>query len=158
MSKIKINLLLISLFFCYGKLSSITLTNELGEDFFLSSNEILIAENDFIFKAENSIKIIQLTDDSVLVQDSAKVAREKLIKRLNRRKKIIASILSFPFPFGIIGLHRIYLGSEPYVPLAYIASLGGEIGIIPFIDFIVLVTTKDVKKYQDNPNLIMWQD
>ena len=55
-------------------------------------------------------------------------------------------------------LHRIYLGSKPYVPLAYIASLGGEIGIIPFIDFIVLLTTKDIKKYQDNPNLIMWQD
>ena len=158
MSKIKINLLLISLFFCYGKSSAVTSTNNLKEDFFLSSNEILIAENEFILIAGNSIQYTPFSEDSILVQDSAKIAREKLIKRLNRRKKIIASILAFPFPFGIIGLHRIYLGSKPYVPLAYIASLGGEIGIIPFIDFIVLVTTKDVKKYQDNPNLIMWQD
>ena len=158
MSKIKINLLLISLFFCYGKLSAVTVTNDLKEDFFFSSNKFLIIENDFTFIAENSIKIIELNDDFFLNQDSIKIAREKLIKRLNRRKKIIASILAFPFPFGIIGLHRIYLGSKPYVPLAYIASLGGEIGIIPFIDFIVLLTTKDIKKYQDNPNLIMWQD
>jgi TM2 domain-containing membrane protein YozV len=144
--------------FCYGKFSAVTITNDLKEDFFLSRNLILIPENDLIFHCEDSINFIQLGDDSLIVQDSAKIAREKLIKRLKRRKKIIATVLAFPFPFGIIGLHRIYLGTKPYVPLAYIASLGGEIGIIPFIDFVVLLTTKDVKKFQENANLIMWQD
>jgi TM2 domain-containing membrane protein YozV len=156
--KIKINLLLIVCFLGLGKLIAANYSNKLKEDFFLSSNEILIAENDSIFIGGNSIHFTSFSEDSILVQDSAKIEKEKLIKKLNRRKKIIASILAFPFPFGIIGLHRIYLGSKPYVPLAYISSLGGELGIIPFIDFIVLITTKDVKKYQDNPNLIMWQD
>jgi len=94
-SKIKINLLLISLFFCYGKLSAVTVINDLKEDFFFSSNKFLIIENDFTFIAENSIKIIELNDDFFLNQDSIKIAREKLIKRLNRRKKIIANLQVF---------------------------------------------------------------
>ncbi len=76
--------------------------------------------------------------------------------KLKRRKKIFATLLAFPVPFGIIGLHRIYLGTEPYVPLVYIATLGGAAGIVPFIDFIVLLLEKDISKYQNNPSIIMW--
>lgn len=76
--------------------------------------------------------------------------------KIMRRKKIISLILSFPLPFGILGLHRIYLGSKPYVPLVYIATIGGGFGIVPFIDFIVLLLEKDISKYINNPNVIMW--
>jgi TM2 domain-containing membrane protein YozV len=75
---------------------------------------------------------------------------------IKKRKKLIAALLAFPVPFGIIGLHRIYLGSKPYIPLIYIGTLGGCIGIIPFIDFIVICLEKDITKYCNNPNLIMW--
>jgi len=147
--KIKINLLLIVCFLSFGKIIAGSNTNELKEDFFLQQIN---------HDQKKIILFHQLSDDSLLIQDSVKTEKEKLILKLNRRKKIISSILAFPFPFGIIGLHRIYLGSKPYVPLAYIASLGGELGIIPFIDFMVLISSKDVKKFQDNPNLIMWSD
>jgi preprotein translocase subunit SecY len=33
-----------------------------------------------------------------------------------------------------------------------------SLGIIPFIDFVILLSTKDVTKFQDNPNLSMWAD
>lgn len=76
--------------------------------------------------------------------------------KLKQRKKIFATLLAFPVPFGIIGLHRIYLGTKPYVPLVYIATLGGAAGIVPFIDFIVLLLEKDISKYENNPSIIMW--
>ena len=71
-------------------------------------------------------------------------------------KKTIAALLAFPVPFGIVGLHRIYLGTKPYVPLVYIATLGGAAGIVPLIDFIFILLEKDIGKYEDNPNIIMW--
>lgn len=75
-------------------------------------------------------------------------------QRLN--KKITAVVLAFPFPFGIVGLHRIYLGTKPYVPVVYIATVGGVFGILPFIDFCVLVFDKDFDRYQNNSKVFMW--
>ena len=44
-------------------------------------------------------------------------------KKQKLNKRITSAVLAFPFPFGMVGLHRIYLGTKPYVPVAYIASL-----------------------------------
>ena len=73
-----------------------------------------------------------------------------------KNKKIVAVLLAFPFPFGIVGLHRIYLGCAPYVPVAYIGSLGGVFGILPFIDFCVLLLDKDIDRYINNKKIFMW--
>jgi TM2 domain-containing membrane protein YozV len=73
-----------------------------------------------------------------------------------KNKKVVATLLAFPFPFGIVGLHRIYLGCAPYVPVAYIGSLGGVFGILPFIDFCVLLLDKDIDRYLNNKKIFMW--
>ncbi len=79
-------------------------------------------------------------------------------KKRNQRKKIIASALAFPLPFGVLGIHRIYLGTKPYVPLVYIATLGGCAGILPLIDFFTLLTNKDISRFQCNTSIFMWVD
>ena len=73
-------------------------------------------------------------------------------------KKGIALILAFPFPFGMLGLHRIYLGTKPYMPFAYIGTLGGCFGILPLIDFISILTADDeaLKRFENNPKVFMW--
>jgi TM2 domain-containing membrane protein YozV len=73
-----------------------------------------------------------------------------------KNKKITAALLAFPFPFGIVGLHRIYLGTAPHVPVVYIGTLGGALGILPFIDFCVLMLDKDIETYIENKNVLMW--
>ena len=77
-------------------------------------------------------------------------------KKNDAHRKIIASVLAFPLPFGIIGLHRIYLGTKPYVPFVYIGTLGGGFGILPFIDFCVLLLDKDIDHYKSNAHIFMW--
>jgi TM2 domain-containing membrane protein YozV len=75
-------------------------------------------------------------------------------QRLNKR--ITAAVLSFPFPFGIVGLHRIYLGTDPHVPVVYIASLGGIFGLLPLMDFIAITFGHDFETYRNNGNVFMW--
>lgn len=77
-----------------------------------------------------------------------------------RKKKLITSILAFPIPFGFMGLHRIYLGSSPWVPVAYLCTGGGGLGLLPLIDFIFIVTAneEEFKKYENNPNLFMFAE
>lgn len=77
-------------------------------------------------------------------------------KKQTKNKKIVAALLAFPFPFGMVGLHRIYLGTAPYVPIVYIGTLGGGFGILPFIDFCVLLLDKDVTRYNENKKVFMW--
>lgn len=77
-------------------------------------------------------------------------------KKQRKGKKVIAALLAFPLPFGIVGLHRIYLGSAPYVPVVYIATLGGVFGVLPFIDFCVLLAAKKTDPYTDNDKIFMW--
>ncbi len=77
-----------------------------------------------------------------------------------RKEKLIAAILAFPVPFGFTGLHRIYLGSEPWVPVVYLCTGGGGLGLIPLIDFICIVTADEetFRKYENNPKFFMWVD
>lgn len=77
-------------------------------------------------------------------------------KKISARQKIVAAVLAFPFPFGIVGLHRIYMGTKPHVPVIYIATFGGAFGVIPFIDFCILVLDKKPERYFNNPRLFMW--
>lgn len=73
-----------------------------------------------------------------------------------QNKKLTAAILAFPLPFGIVGLHRIYLGSAPYVPVVYIASFGGALGLLPLIDFCFILADKKIENYTNNKKVFMW--
>ena len=75
-----------------------------------------------------------------------------------KNKKLTAAVLAFPLPFGIVGLHRIYLGSAPYVPVVYIASFGGVLGLLPLIDFCVILLDKKTENYINNKKVFMWID
>ncbi len=77
-------------------------------------------------------------------------------KRQAKNRKAVAAALAFPFPFGMVGLHRIYLGTAPYVPIVYIGTVGGGFGILPFIDFCVILLDKDITRYHENKKIFMW--
>ena len=73
-----------------------------------------------------------------------------------KHKKLTAALLAFPLPFGIVGLHRIYLGTAPYVPVVYIASFGGVLGLLPLIDFCFILLDKNPEIYENNKKVFMW--
>lgn len=105
--------------------------------------------------------------DSVSLSEYRKITHNSnrpspILKYFNskkkKNKKITAAVLAFPFPFGIVGLHRIYLGTAPYVPVVYIGSMGGIFGVLPFVDFCILILDKEETRYIDNKKVFMWVD
>lgn len=114
-----------------------------------------------IYLLNNNFEIIDSASLSELNVDIENKSRPNPLLNLfktkqKKNKRITAAILAFPFPFGIVGLHRIYLGTAPYVPVVYIGSLGGIFGILPFIDFCVLILDKEETRYIDNKKVFMW--
>lgn len=71
------------------------------------------------------------------------------------KSKTVAAILAFPIT-GITGVHRVYLGTKAYVPVVYVGMLGGCLGILPFIDFVVILVEKDLTPYENNGKVFMW--
>ena len=73
-----------------------------------------------------------------------------------KKKKWVAAILAFPL-FGVTGIHRVYLGTQPYVPVVYMATVGGYL-ILPTIDFfaILFADEETFQSFQNNPHVFMW--
>lgn len=118
-----------------------------------------------VFSINTSIELDNLKLDSIVVaEEKAELEfnlRPNPILHLfkakqKKNKKLIAAALAFPLPFGIVGLHRIYLGTAPYVPVVYIGTIGGGFGILPFIDFCILILDKDFERYNNNNKVFMW--
>lgn len=73
-----------------------------------------------------------------------------------KQKDAVAAIL-LDFFLGGLGVHRFYLGTKPLTGIGYILTCGGIFGIVPLIDFIVLIIDHDdISPYIDNPKFFMW--
>jgi hypothetical protein len=80
----------------------------------------------------------------------------KFIKKSADNRRLIAACLAFPLPVGFLGAHRIFLGTNPYIPVAYAGTLGGCLGAVPLVDFFVIVFTKNIEHFENNPHFFMW--
>lgn len=97
-----------------------------------------------------------LVQSRVVSVDSLKINAKDTIHY--KRHRLIAALLAFPL--GVFGLHRIYLGTSPQVPFIYIVTIGGAFGILPFIDFVMILLSKNKdfhSTYTGNHHLFMWQ-
>jgi TM2 domain-containing membrane protein YozV len=112
------------------------------------NNFVDVVKSDSVIAIENTIENQNFSRPNPILQ---------LFKsKQKKNKKLIATALAFPFPFGMVGLHRIYLGTAPYVPVVYIGTVGGGFGILPFIDFCILILDKDFERYNNNYKVFMW--
>ena len=68
--------------------------------------------------------------------------------------KVVAAVLCIAV--GPFGGHRLYLGTNEKVPIAYTLTLGGGLGILPIIDLGHIVFSKDISPYRGNNKVIMW--
>jgi len=76
----------------------------------------------------------------------------------HKKHRFIAALLAFPL--GIFGLHRLYLGTSGQIPFIYIVTFGGVFGVLPFIDFVLILLSKDKEfhtNYTGNHHLFLWQ-
>ncbi len=63
--------------------------------------------------------------------------------------------IALDISLGLLGVHRLYLGTDLKVPVMYTLTLGGG-GVLWLVDLGLLIATKDISKYYNNPRLFMW--
>lgn len=64
------------------------------------------------------------------------------------------------FFLGGLGIHRLYMGTKTMTWVGYILTCGGIFGIVPLIDWIMLliklVGDGNISEYVDNTKFFMW--
>jgi TM2 domain-containing membrane protein YozV len=68
--------------------------------------------------------------------------------------KIIAVTLAVTL--GVLGVHRLYLGTKSLVPISYTLTLGGGMAILPIIDIIYIISAEDINQITNNDFIFMW--
>jgi len=73
--------------------------------------------------------------------------------------KNFAAAILLNFFLGGLGIHRLYLGTKTMTWVGYILTCGGIFGIVPLVDFVVLIVhNQDISPYVDNPKFFMWSN
>jgi hypothetical protein len=72
--------------------------------------------------------------------------------KFKRGKAILFTVFT-----GLFGGHRIYFGTHHRTPIIYSITLGG-LGILPLVDLINIIFTKDINKFDNKTQIIMWGD
>ncbi|MEA1873612.1 MAG: hypothetical protein U9N51_04160 [Bacteroidota bacterium] len=116
------------------------------------TNASILTAPDFTFVEEtqrSSFKndTIRFGHYNIIVKHQDTIKQRKASKLI----AIAADLLTGP-----LGGHRIYLGTKPYVPVVYAMTLGGGMGFLPVADLFVIIFTRNLGKYCDNPQIIMW--
>lgn len=56
---------------------------------------------------------------------------------------------------GLFGVHRLYLGTDIKVPIAYTLTFGGG-GVLWLVDLALLVASPSIDAFKNNPHFFMW--
>lgn len=74
-------------------------------------------------------------------------------RKTTDHSKLVAAGLNISL--GLFGVHRLYLGTSPNIPVIYTFTLGGG-GFLMLSDLGVIIFTKDLEQFANNPDVIMW--
>jgi TM2 domain-containing membrane protein YozV len=78
-------------------------------------------------------------------------------RMLHRPDNVRRTAILLTASLGFFGVHRMYLGTSPKIPVFYTFSMGGG-GVLWLVDLGVLIAHKDVSPYLNNPRMLMWSE
>ncbi|MBQ9312034.1 MAG: TM2 domain-containing protein [Bacteroidales bacterium] len=116
-----------------------------------------VINNAFASATEVSLDNLNLGDLNLTGMDMNLANSLSMASRGSDKHWAVAAVLDFFL--GGIGIHRMYLGSSPMMWLWYGVTCCGIFGIVPVIDFVVLIVDGvqgDVGKYVGNSSYFMW--
>ncbi len=125
---------------------------------------ILVAMVAFTFAAKaasyeiNDASIDALVAEAEMVAPAAASASASGLSSSDGQTKTIVAFVLDTVGLGAFGIHRLILGTRAINVLLYIITFGGIFGIIPLVDWIMLLLdiVEGTASYIGNPSFIMW--
>lgn len=106
--------------------------------------------------AQSEDMSLAIAENNMLQAPALAMAATNSPTQIKASKEFVPALL-LNFFLGYLGIHRLYLGTKPMTWIGYILSCGGIFGVVPLVDFIVLIiNSQDISPYIDNPKFFMW--
>lgn len=70
--------------------------------------------------------------------------------------KLKLTAVGLAIALGPFGVHRIYLGTSAFVPVAYTITLGGGFGLLPVLDIVTILVTKDLERIKNHSGVFLF--
>lgn len=118
---------------------------------------VLIFSCSFALKASEQLNFYMppnIESEYIIHQESLDFFADNTLVLEPKFKKLKAVLLAIFL--GHFGVHRIYLGTSPNVPVVYSLTLGGGFGLLPLFDIIAILTSKDLDQFSNNSKVFMW--
>lgn len=78
----------------------------------------------------------------------------KKTAKTTNKSKLVAGLLAIAL--GPFGVHRLYLGTSPKVPIAYTLTLGGGFFVLPLIDIFYIILSRNPEDIENNNHVFIW--
>lgn len=111
-----------------------------------ANDNFALTENELLMLTELELEKNQ--EFHFFVYDEAQEQEEPV--KFKRGKAILFTVFT-----GLFGGHRVYFGTHHRTPIIYSVTLGG-LGILPFVDLVHIIFTKDLSKFDNKTQIIMW--
>lgn len=109
-----------------------------------------------------SLRMQQLTFDAVFVQDCEGVYQVRSTwapadpsDSLSYKDNVRWVAIGLNLTLGMLGVHRLYLGTDVKVPVVYALTFGGG-GVLWLVDLALLIANKDIRPFMNNKHLFMF--
>ena len=120
-----------------------------------------VAANAANYKVDDSaIDALIENAEEVMILDVAEAAPVAAnLPAVSQKTVQPAVALVLNFIVGGFGIHRHYMGTAPGMWALYTFTFGGIFGIVPLVDFIMLIigtVDNDISRYINNRKFFMW--
>ena len=102
---------------------------------------------------------IQFIDNNCKnIEANIELFNQILFSKLDTSSQLETKLIAvgLAITLGVFGVHRLYLGTRPLVPISYTLTLGGGMGLLPIIDIINIIITKDINSLKNNHHVFIW--
>jgi hypothetical protein len=103
--------------------------------------------------AQAQIPIDGIIGSIVFEQREDGFIKQRQNSTLQENPRLVA--IALDLTLGLFGMHRLYLGTDVRVPVAYTLTFGGG-GILWLVDLALLIGSNDIESYKNNPHFFMW--
>lgn len=97
---------------------------------------------------------VSLVSQAQLCEEKARPVQHMLAQlHSNKHERLVA--IGLNVSLGMLGVHRMYLGTVVNVPVTYACTIGG-FGVLWVTDLVMLVGTKHYETLKNNPHVFLW--
>jgi TM2 domain-containing membrane protein YozV len=123
---------------------------------FLFISKLCIAKTNSIVEncAQQQVQIVTIEGKNYTIESLADTVLFHSTTKGQTKQKLKAALLTVAL--GMLGAHRLYMGTKPWVPIFYVCTFGGVFFILPIIDLVAVLTCKDITKFYNNKKVLMW--